>query len=144
VGYSVDHANDVYRMLNLNTKRIINTRDVVWLKKSYKTWSKNLIPSNEQEDDNNEDLIGRAKTLNLEARNAEKVLVTQEVKDKVYRQMKHLESRFNPEASKIIESIDQGREILLDQANIVMFSGSIQIEPTTYHQAWDHQGPMDR
>jgi hypothetical protein len=32
VGYSVDHANDVYQMLNLNTKRIINTRDVIWLK----------------------------------------------------------------------------------------------------------------
>jgi hypothetical protein len=47
VGYSVDHANNVYIMLNLNTKRIINTRDVVWLRRSYKTWSKILIPSNE-------------------------------------------------------------------------------------------------
>ena len=28
VGYSVNHASDVYRMLNLETKGIINTRDV--------------------------------------------------------------------------------------------------------------------
>jgi hypothetical protein len=28
VGYSVDHANDVYRMLNLDTKGIVNSRDI--------------------------------------------------------------------------------------------------------------------
>jgi hypothetical protein len=70
--------------------------------------------------------------------------VTQEIKDKIYRQMKRLESSFNPEASKIIESIDQGREIILDQANIALFSGGIQVEQTTYYQAWDHQNPMDQ
>jgi Reverse transcriptase (RNA-dependent DNA polymerase) len=132
VGYSVDHANDVYWMLNLKTKRIINTRYVSWLKRSYKTWSKKLIPYNEQEDDNNEDYIDIVDTLNLEERKAEKV------------QMKRLESSFNPEASKIIESIDQVREIILDQANIALFSGGIQVEPTTYYQAWDHQDPEDQ
>jgi hypothetical protein len=66
------------------------------LKRSYKTWSKNLVPSNEQEDDNTEDLIDRVKTLNLEERNSEKVPATQEAKDRVYRQMKHLERSFNP------------------------------------------------
>jgi hypothetical protein len=130
-------------MLNLNMKRIINTRDISWLKRSYKTWTKNLISYNEQEDDNNEDYINRFETLNLEKKNVERVQVTQEVKDKIYHQMKRLESSFNPEASKIIESIDQGRKIILDKANIALFSGGIQLEPTTYYQAWDHQDPMD-
>jgi hypothetical protein len=35
--YSGDYANDVYRMLNLNTNRIIQARDV-WLGKSYNNW----------------------------------------------------------------------------------------------------------
>jgi hypothetical protein len=35
VGYSVDHTNDVYRMLNLNSKRIVQTIDVVWVVKCY-------------------------------------------------------------------------------------------------------------
>jgi hypothetical protein len=52
--YSVDHGNDVYRILNLHTKRIINTREFAWLRISYKTWSKNQI---QQEDSNNEDFI---------------------------------------------------------------------------------------
>jgi hypothetical protein len=54
-----------------------------------------------------------------------------------------LERSFNPEASRIIESIDQEREIILNQANISLFSGGIQVEPTFYHQAWDHQDPED-
>jgi hypothetical protein len=29
VGYSVHHVNDVYRMLNLDTKRIIQSRDII-------------------------------------------------------------------------------------------------------------------
>jgi hypothetical protein len=29
VGYSVHHENDVYRMLNLDTKKIIHSRDII-------------------------------------------------------------------------------------------------------------------
>jgi hypothetical protein len=35
VGYSVHHANDVYRMLTFDTKRIIHSRDIIWLKEAY-------------------------------------------------------------------------------------------------------------
>jgi hypothetical protein len=35
MGYSVDHSNDVYRMLNLEPRNIIHSRDVVWLNKSF-------------------------------------------------------------------------------------------------------------
>jgi hypothetical protein len=38
VGYSVHHANDVYRMLNLDTKRIIQSRDIIWLNEAYQDW----------------------------------------------------------------------------------------------------------
>jgi hypothetical protein len=37
--YSVDHSNDVFRMRNPKTRRIINSRDVIWLGKSLKIWS---------------------------------------------------------------------------------------------------------
>jgi hypothetical protein len=33
VGYSVDHANDVYRIMKLNNKRFTQTRDVFWQRK---------------------------------------------------------------------------------------------------------------
>jgi hypothetical protein len=38
VGYSVHHANDVYRMLNLDTKTIIHSRDIIWLNEAYHGW----------------------------------------------------------------------------------------------------------
>jgi hypothetical protein len=38
VGYSVDHANDVYRMLNLDTKGIVHSRDIKWLNLYHNNW----------------------------------------------------------------------------------------------------------
>jgi hypothetical protein len=35
------------------------------------------------------------------------------------------ESSFNPEASTMLQNIEQGRKILLDQANVVLFSGIV-------------------
>jgi hypothetical protein len=38
MGYYIDHAHDVYRMLNIETKTTINSRDIVWMNKVYKDW----------------------------------------------------------------------------------------------------------
>jgi hypothetical protein len=38
MGYSINHAHDVYRMLNIETKNIINSRDIIWMNKVYKDW----------------------------------------------------------------------------------------------------------
>ena len=38
IGYSKDHEEDVYRMLNLSTLKVKNTRDVIWLNKCYGEW----------------------------------------------------------------------------------------------------------
>jgi hypothetical protein len=46
VGYSVNYANEVYRMLNLNTKRIIHIM-------SYNYWSKYKTPSIDKDEDEN-------------------------------------------------------------------------------------------
>ena len=51
VGYSVNHASDVYRMLNLETKGIINTRDVTWLGKYHKDWIAKKLPITESVND---------------------------------------------------------------------------------------------
>jgi hypothetical protein len=57
MGYSVDHANDAYRMLNIITKRIVHTRDASWLGTSYKKWDTTKTLTKENEDDDNEDFI---------------------------------------------------------------------------------------
>jgi hypothetical protein len=35
LGYSENHAADVYRMLNLETRKVIHTRDIIWMNQTY-------------------------------------------------------------------------------------------------------------
>jgi hypothetical protein len=68
MGYSVDHSNDVYRMLNLETKSIIHSRDVVWLNKSLTEWFSSESTSKDQSDyEDDEEFIERIKKLNRES-----------------------------------------------------------------------------
>ena len=43
VGYADDHSKDVYRFLNIHTKRIIISRDVRWLNIIWKQYKKKSI-----------------------------------------------------------------------------------------------------
>jgi hypothetical protein len=38
MGCSINHAHDVYRMLNIETKKIINSRDIIRMNTVYKDW----------------------------------------------------------------------------------------------------------
>ena len=40
VGYPPNHASGVYRMLNLETFRIVTTRDVKWINKTWGEYMK--------------------------------------------------------------------------------------------------------
>jgi hypothetical protein len=63
-------------------------------------------------------------------------------KKKIYMEMRLLESSFNPEVSAMLQNIEQGREILLEQANIAFFSGIvIDEEPSSFDEAWNHDDP---
>jgi hypothetical protein len=65
---------------------------------------------------------------------------TQNVKDTttvhLYLQMKQLENSFNSEASKIMDDLEQGRGILLDQVNLALFGGNIEEEPRNFDEDW--------
>jgi hypothetical protein len=66
-------------------------------------------------------------------------------KKKVYWPMRLLESSFNPEASIMLQNIEQGREILLEQANVELFSGIVIDEkPSSFDEAWSHDDPKAR
>jgi hypothetical protein len=38
LGPALDHSGDTHRMLNLQTERVINSRNIAWLRKSYGCW----------------------------------------------------------------------------------------------------------
>ena len=55
--------------------------------------------------------------------------------EKVIREMKKLESWFNPQATKTIEDYDRGREVSLEQVNMALFSAVFVKEPSTFEEA---------
>jgi hypothetical protein len=55
LGYADNHAKDVYRMLNLETNRVLLTRDIIWLKKMYGAW-KTTDADNTSDDESINDL----------------------------------------------------------------------------------------
>jgi hypothetical protein len=66
-------------------------------------------------------------------------------KKKIYREMRQLESSFNPEAFTMLQNIEQGREILLQQANIALFSRIvIDEEPSSFDEEWNHDDTKAR
>jgi hypothetical protein len=49
--YSINHAHDVYRMLKIKTKKIIKSRDIVWMNKVYKDWKDQKKKKSEVDDE---------------------------------------------------------------------------------------------
>jgi hypothetical protein len=152
-GYSVHHAHYVYRMLNIEIEMIINSRVIIWLNEMHKDWIgtkvKNQLIDDDDDDDDNEDADVMELKMQLfnEGQEASQAVTNQDdlKRMKLYRQLRQLESSFNPDAAQLVEQIEQGREISLDQVNLAVFSGIvINEEPTTFEQAWNHQDPKVR
>jgi hypothetical protein len=146
MGYSINHAHDAYRMLNIETKKIIKSRDIVWMNKVYKDWKDQKDKKNSEVDDDDaavEPKIQAANKTQVEVQE-EKVLDEQK-RAKVYSHLRQLESSFNLEAAKIVERIEQRREILFNHANFAFIDvGTVVKEPTTLEEAWNHDDPRSQ
>ncbi len=55
--------------------------------------------------------------------------------ERVIREMKRLESWFNPQKTKVIEDYNCGREILLEQVNLALFTTAFIKEPSSFEEA---------
>lgn len=147
VGYSVYHAHDVYRMLNIESEIIINSRNIIWLKEMHKDWIGRKVKSQLVDNDEDTDIMESKNQLFKEGQEASQAVTNQDdlKRMNLYRQLRQLESSFNPDAAKLVEQIEQGKEVLLDQVNLALFSGMvINEEPTTFEHAWNHQDPKFR
>jgi hypothetical protein len=117
-------------MLNLETKAIIHSRDIIWLHKMHKDWVKDksiIIASNE--DDPIELPIGmrtkRGKDIetNVEITPDER----NDTNVKVFREMKKLESWFNPQAKRAVIDFKKEERFLLIKLTLL---SSLQLHST--------------
>jgi hypothetical protein len=127
-------------MLNLETKAIIHSRDIIWLHKMHKDWKKDKstnIASNE--DDPIELPIGM-RTKKDKDKVTKVEITTDERNDKnskVFREMKKLKIWFNPQAKQAVNDFKEGREISLDQVNLALFTTATVNEPTAFDEVWN-------
>jgi hypothetical protein len=123
-------------MLNFNTKRIINLRNIIWLNEAYHDWFDWKISQKKEVDDEDDDVIVNPKIQ--EVKDVQDKLSSAHDQDelkmkKIYREMSLLESSFNTEAFTMLQNIEQGRERLLEQANVELFSVIlIDEEPSSF------------
>jgi hypothetical protein len=98
VGYAINHADDVNRLLNPRTKCIIKSRDVIWLGKSYGEWSRtkeDSILKDHDSDAENEVLEGKSAKELTQSDDSNK-----EKMKKALRETSILKSWFNPKPTK--------------------------------------------
>ena len=69
MGYATNHAADVYRMLDLDTKKITISRDIRWLNKNYSEWKHEK--NKEEFYEENEPSIKNKETVSKEEKNNE-------------------------------------------------------------------------
>jgi hypothetical protein len=55
-----------------------------------------------------------------------------------------LKTWFNPQATKVVEDYNHGREMTSDQVNLALFSTKIVEEPTTYVEAINNEQKEDQ
>jgi hypothetical protein len=93
----------------METKKNINSRDIIWMNQVYKDWKDQKEKKNNLDDEDDDDAVEpkiQAVNKTQEEVQEEKVLDEQK-RAKVYRNLRQLESSFNPEASRMVERIEQ-------------------------------------
>jgi hypothetical protein len=58
--------------------------------------------------------------------------------------MRKLESWFNPQATKIVDELDHGREIVLEQVNLALLTTSFTKEPSSFEEAINYENKDDQ
>jgi hypothetical protein len=103
VGYTFNHANDVYRLLNLNTNHVIKSRDVIWSNTTYREWMKSKDHPKMTDDDlSDTEVVLDNHPEPKELESSDKRIETAQNK-KALKQISKLKSWFNPDPSRFME-----------------------------------------
>jgi hypothetical protein len=54
-GYVVNYVYDFYLMLNLDTKSIIQSRNIIWMNEAYHDWIEKKVSQKKEVDDEDDD-----------------------------------------------------------------------------------------
>jgi hypothetical protein len=144
VGYAVNHADDVYRLLNPKTKSINKSRNVVWLNKRYGAWIKSksdtsVSDDSESEIDTLKNKVETEKPFN-DAPNDRK----NEIVARALRQTSKLKSWLNPNLQDLSRFLIQEGSLYLKRRDIALNLIDCLKEPETFEDAYYHPNFEER
>jgi hypothetical protein len=64
--------------------------------------------------------------------------------EKIVCEMRKLESWFNPQATKIVDELDRGRDIVFEQVNLALITTSLTKEPSSFEEAINCENKDDQ
>jgi FtsZ-interacting cell division protein YlmF len=98
-------------------------------------WLKNKLTTNLEEEDVLE--LPRGNESNKVEEKATNVDVDMKKKtnERIFREMKKLESLLNPQTTKIVDEFDRGRVIVFEQVNMALLTTSLTKEPSSFEEA---------
>ena len=166
LGYADNHSADVYRFLKMGTKRVVLSRDVIWLNKlychyknSFKTNYQSYIDEFEEEvfdsvKESNEEESPKLTVPAMEQEGEERVVDDEEESTteedteivevetiprpskKLSHEMRNLHTFYNPTLE------DMGNS---EHAEFLFLSTGNQVkEPETFNEAWFHDNPEEK
>ena len=146
IGYVKQSGGDTYRMFNLETNMVTNTRDIKWTNKLYGEYHKlnesqedyhtasecdeAKVKAESSDDENNdEDQKGE------EPRRSERLKLEADIDKKVMSALKKLNVSYNPTMSAMVYEDD-----------LAMVGGTDDLydNPETFQEAWHHPDPVER
>ena len=143
VGYAKQSTGDTYRMFNLGTNKVTNTRDVKWTNKLY---DKGFNSSKEQsdyytasEEDTDEETNEFKEELSNEEqpRRSERLQTKNDTDEKVMRALRKLNVSYNP--------IMSGMAFADDECAMVGGGTDDSYDnPDTFDEAWNHPDASDK
>ena len=161
VGYPENHASDVFRMINLQTNKVILTRDVIWLHQVYGVYKgltqKHVTPLPNGDDNDDDDTVQTSKIRNevepavaghdgdghmedfpvdqindINASDSESVASIPNHSDsRLQRELQKLDTFYNPTMKWA--SVEH-----VEIAFVSHISDRAYIEPQTFNEAWYH------
>ena len=138
IGYPDNHASDCFRLLNTKTNKIVMSRDVTWLNKTYGEFKKIVGVKIEADEDEEEE------TETVEPDPAEEPPgETAPSNTRLINELKRLNVSYNPEATQALENISAAIETTVEYGFVGAVTSDYD-EPSTFEEAWNSDISEDR
>ena len=135
VGYSEYHAKNVYRFMNLNTNRIMTSRDITWMHSLCKDYMK-------EKENKVKEIIIDDNDIKVK-KDENKVLEYQPKKVKIPRAIKELQTTYNDAKKTYIDTLEEVGSTFMGFA-LASENITYPDEPTTFQEAWHHENVQER